>query len=552
MADDDKRKQSDQVNKKSPPRLVKLNGKSDEVYDSYGYRIEKSKPAAQPPKREQKDGQRRRAVDNAPSKTPQKQQKSLYAGSQPAKPKSQTPAPMQRSSQKMDMPSHEKRISERAPRKRKALYSMLKVGVFVVIAALIIVIILYNKDEKENAIKTAFLSTGTIENSITADVNIIRDEYNVLAGYSGKLITNVNEGDRVAVGTVIAYVVKPEYENDLNKLRDIEDKIATAQNASSYVNTSQTSQIGTLNTNILKLTFELSKMSGTPSGIRHYSEVIKELNSQFQMKNDIMMNSETADAYITTLQAQRAEIMNKLGASMYEIKAQQAGVISFYTDLEEQNASAKAKEISTYISKKGGADNILSENALTFNTSELKNKIGTSVTDSDIVARITPDVTYYLTADVTNCNYSGLSEGKKVSVKASGREFTVDATVVELKRYGDKTYALLQSSTGIAGTISKRIVKSDIIIDYSEGIKVPKRALAEWDAAGVTARIAIVRSNYVSFVYVTVLAVDSEYAIINNSNGFTSPEDQGITSVRINDLYVVNCEKVTDGQIIGG
>ena len=110
----------------------------------------------------------------------------------------------------------------------------------------------------------------------------------------------------------------------------------------------------------------------------------------------------------------------------------------------------------------------------------------------------------------------------------------------------------MKSSAGIAGTISGRVVNCDVVVDSSEGIKVPKRALAEWDSAGVTARIAIVRSNYVSYVYVNVLAEDGEYAIISNSNGFGSEEEDAITSVRINDLYVVNYEKVTEGQIIGG
>ena len=62
----------------------------------------------------------------------------------------------------------------------------------------------------------------------------------------------------------------------------------------------------------------------------------------------------------------------------------------------------------------------------------------------------------------------------------------------ELLRYGEKTYLLMKSSAGIAGTISGRVVNCDVVVDSSEGIKVPKRALAEWDSAGVTARIATV------------------------------------------------------------
>ena len=182
----------------------------------------------------------------------------------------------------------------------------------------------------------------------------------------------------------------------------------------------------------------------------------------------------------------------------------------------------------------------------------MRTHLGQTVSEADLIARITPDVTYYLTADISDTNYGSLQEGKKIQIKAEGREFSVDASVVELLKYGDKMYLLMKSSAGIAGTISKCAVDSDIIVDYSEGMKIPKRALSEWDSAGLTARLAIVRANYVSYVYVSVLAEDSEYAIINHSSNFRDPEAEGITSVRINDLYVVNYEKVTEGQVIGG
>ena len=137
-------------------------------------------------------------------------------------------------------------------------------------------------------------------------------------------------------------------------------------------------------------------------------------------------------------------------------------------------------------------------------------------------------------------------------VRAKNRDFSVEAQVEEVLKYADKTYVLLKSSTGLSGAVSQRIIDTELVIDHMEGIKVPKRALDEWDSAGLTARIAVLRANYVSFVYVNVLAVDGEYAIISPSNDFVSEEDEGITSVRINDIYIVNHETVTEGQIIGG
>ena len=542
MADRDKGRNPNPDQKKSAGRLVKLNGKSGELYDSYGYQIQKPKPApaAAPPKEPKKAAEPDKQAASKKLQQGRTKQQVKPAVRRPYAPKDQAP------------PSHEKRIAERAPKRKRAMATGIKVAVFLVLVGVAILLILYNQGEKTGGIKTAFVTTGTIENSFSVDVNIIRDEFSVSAGFSGKLIAAVNEGDRVAVDSVIAYVVQPEYESDLNMLRDIEDKITTAQNAASYINTSQSAELNSMNTDIADLTSQLSALSGTPSNLESYSEVMQKLKSVFRMKNDIMMNAETADTYITNLKNQRGEVLAKLGNSMHEIKAQQAGVVSFYVESGGQNASEKAKDIAGYISKKGSPDNALPENMLLYGSADLRNMVGGTVGENDIIARITPDVTYYLTADVTNLDYSRFTAGKQIGVKAATREFSVKATIVEVLKYGDRVYLLMQSSNGIAGTISKNVVKSDIVVDYSEGIKVPKRALTEWDAAGLTARITIVRSNYVSYVYVNVLAEDGEYAIINNTNGFASDTDEGVTSVRINDLYVVNYENVTEGQIIGG
>lgn len=556
MAGEDKRKSADKGNIKKTKSLVKLNGKSDERYDNYGYRIEKPRPrqsseiTRESPSVKSAGSHEPESVIKPPKgekrAAPSKQHESLYKSSLSSK------AQQPNSAASKELSSHERRISERAPKRKKNILLAVKVGLFIFLIACTILIILYNKEDNENTPKTTFISTGTIENSFHADVHMIRDESAVTAGFSGKLIAAVNEGDRVAAGTVIAYVVKPEYESDLKKLRDIEDKIATAQSASSYLEISQSTEISTMNENIRDLTYQLSALSGVSSEMRDYSELINKLGDLFQMKNDIMMNAETADAYITALKNERETVLARLGDSMHEIKTQQAGVVSFYADSESQNASGKAQAIAEYINKKGETGNLLSETALYFENTEMRYSVGADVGENDVVARITPDVTYYLAADITGIDYSGLNEGKTILIKASGREFSIDATVQEVLKYGDKMYLLLKSSTGIAGTISRRVVKSDIIVDYCEGIKVPKRALTEWDTARLTARITIVRSNYVSYVYVNVLAEDSEYAIISNSNGFGSENDNEITNIRINDLYVVNYEKVTEGQIIGG
>jgi hypothetical protein len=71
--------------------------------------------------------------------------------------------------------------------------------------------------------------------------------------------------------------------------------------------------------------------------------------------------------------------------------------------------------------------------------------------------------------------------------------------------------------------------------------------LSDWDSAGVTARLTILRSGYVRFAYVNVLGRDNDYAIINSRS--TLDDGSGV-SVRENDEYIVNYDKVYEGQAI--
>ena len=549
MAEDNKRKKT----------LVKLGAK-DERYDSYGHKIEKPAPKPAPKPATRRTVEKSVPVNDSekkpisqPARQPSKATTVKTKEKNEAKPKAKkAPAKKLYSSVPEEkLPSHERRILAREPKRRKNIINAVKVVLLLLLITGVVCLFIFSIGNIDGEIEQAFLTTGSIENVYSAQAHIIRDEYGVTAGFSGKMIATVNDGDRVAAGATIGYIIKPEYENELALLRQTESKITAAQNAASYVENQHT-QLGSINDEINHLTQKLSVISATSSDLSQYGEIIKELNQLFETKHEIVMNADTSDAYITSLKNQRNSILSNLNNYMQEVKTLHAGVVSFYADSQTNVATEKAAMIASYLSKKGETGNSLSENALHFDSSDLLYTVGSEVATGQAVARITPDVNYYIAIDVSKVDYSVFKPGKKITVRAKNRDFSLEAEVEETLKYVDRTYVLLKSSTGIAGSVAQRIVDSEIVIDHLSGLKVPKRALAEWDTAGLTARIAVLRANYVSFVYVNILAEDGEYAIVAPSNNFVTDEDEGITSVRVNDMYIVNHEKVKDGQIIGG
>lgn len=535
MAEDNKRKKA----------LVKL-GEKNERYDSYGHKIEKPierpavvPPQKKPPEKPKEKEEPKTKQKNEENKAPRKKLYSSASVKENPKAGEEKIAP------------HERRILERAPKRKKNIFNIIKVLLILLLIAGTVCMFVFGTGEKDSDIEKAFLTTGTIENLYNVKAHIIHDEYGITAGFSGKMIAAVNDGDRVAAGATIGYIVKPEYESTLEQLRITDSKITAAQNAASYVE-SQHTELGAINEQIAVLTDKLALMSASFSNMTDYYSVIKDMELLFETKHEIMMNEESTDSYINNLKNERSLILNNLKNYMQEVKTSSAGVISFYADDMTSLATEKNNQISGYISKKGENGNYLSESALQHNASVLNYTVGTNVTQGQTVARISPAINYYIAIDVTDVDSSVFRQGKKITVRARNRDFSVEAVVEELLQYSDKTYVLLESSVGLAGSASSRIIDAELIIDYMDGLKVPKRALAEWDSAGLTARITILRANYISYVYVNILAEDGEYAIISPSNDFVAEDDEGITSVRVNDIFVVNYEKVNEGQIIGG
>ena len=86
-----------------------------------------------------------------------------------------------------------------------------------------------------------------------------------------------------------------------------------------------------------------------------------------------------------------------------------------------------------------------------------------------------------------------------------------------------------------------------MVVDFQEGIKVPLRALFDWDAAGVTAALALVRGSYIEYIYVNILIQNDKYAIVTSQSYF-EPED-GTAALRVNDIYIVEHERVEEGQV---
>lgn len=438
------------------------------------------------------------------------------------------------------------REAQRKANKKDKILLGIKIGAFVLVVAGLIFLIV-RKGSNTGKIKTDFIQTGVIDEYFTSEFTFIRTEYEVTSIGTGKVIPAVNEGDKVAAGAIVAHVVRDGYEDALEKLREVESKIAVALNASSYIGSETNVELVAINETIADLRRKLSGLSLT-GDISQYSNYIKELESALEIKNSILAHIDSPNAYIKELQDERSVIYNSLDGYMNEITAPYAGVVSFYLDGNQNTSSISTNKIVEYKQSESGSTDTLVQTITKFDNSDMQYMYGKNVQHGDVIARITPDVTYYISVPCTQAQAKSIHSGDNLMLKSEARDYSVTATVIEVIQNGNNSSVLLETSSGLTSSLSNRRVKGDVILSYTEGIKVVRRCLSEIDSAGVTARIAIVRSGYVEFVYVNILASDGEYVIISNKSQLSQGDD-GI-SVRINDQYVINHEDVREGQVI--
>lgn len=528
----------------SDKKLVRVAGKGqkDQVYDSFGHEITEEQEPNKPKQRVH--GSRTEEVKRAQQdeRTDVNEDEAVSPGydaiTNPKLRKDKISAIQQRKANKIE-------------EKKRIILAALRVGIFLMCICILILIVIIS-GKISNQVNTQYIHRGSIDVSATGTLSFVRNEIPVTSLQDGTFVAYVNEGDRVAKDALIGYVVQSQYQDQLRQLREVEAKLISANQALSYVNATKSPELLVVEDAIQVAATRLSQMAMS-GDMTEYSTCARELNQLYREKNELLMNMETTDSYLQGLQHQRNEILAQIQNSMYPIVAQESGIVSFYTDGKELVVSNVFEQLSSQVAmtdfETPSSCNISDAiwDGLFLPDSSLKPTNGVRVQKNNVIARVTPDVSYYVTMELNAVEGLEIVPHNTVTVRVKENNLLFGAEICGAYRNGKKNLLVLKCSSALMATVSARQVSGEVIFAQTQGLKVPLRALTEWDEAGVTARITVVRSGYVEYVYVNVLATDHDYAVINSKAVF---DDGDGISVRENDEYVVEYEKVKEGQAL--
>lgn len=428
-----------------------------------------------------------------------------------------------------------------SPKTKKTIILIL-IGLALTLA-FVWILIAITKGRTKAKFEVAYIQKGILENNGSGNAFFIRNTKTIASPDEGVFVAKIEEGKRVEAGGVIGYITAPENKNVVDKLSAVKQQIVALRNAEESVVT--TKELAEANAKIVEQKNKLEEMAerGTFSG---YEEALEELTARIAARDEILLATESADVNITELQKLKAEYEQIIDKKMQPVKSEKPGIVSYFISGNEPSENL------IYELFIGGKYDEKTDLLEMFTTKENTNYAGKTVTKGQIICKVVLDQEYFAVVDTDEKTAAELSGVITLTNSTIGYE--AGSTVVN----SGGTRVVISSLRDMKTTMPYEQTSVGFSLSSKSGYSVPTSALTDWDKNNQTARLAIVRAKTVKFVYVGVAAFDEKNAIITNApfkdTEITDPDGNEVEtdddSFRTGDCYVVNAEKVKEGQQI--
>jgi len=378
------------------------------------------------------------------------------------------------------------------------------------------------------------IRNGTIEEYITADAVIVRQE--VLldpSSIDGRFIPEVNEGEKTAAYENVAVVMGNESDEQLREIEDLNARIVKAR-------IEQAEKADFFSEDLAKLDDEIGRkvqdliLACNSRSFKEMGKQRSEIKKIVEKKAEIVAGNST-DAYINSLQQKKESIQESINKNTIKVRSNTSGIVSYRID---------------------GYEKVLTPDRLTELTCEKLDRIretcdpisGESehVQKGEPFVKIIKGVDVYLAADIPTEKARSFEEGDRLTIRINSRDFETTGIITQIKNdENDRSLIIVKMSRGADVLSDLRVVAVDFITKTEEGLKVPLKCLRNISPDGTSAIIMLVKYNVATSRQVDILCSDNEYAIIK------TPENELKKTVNLYDIYLINPDNVEEGDIIG-
>lgn len=421
-----------------------------------------------------------------------------------------------------------------------------KIGIVAIVFTIIIYVVVtaVNANMKNsNELTTEIAVKYDYSESISADAVIIREETLVSNNVAdGVEYYMVNDGDKVAVGSVVAKVFADETDALFyNKVQEIDEKIAVLESLNTpYDNVSTDSAIDAqIYLNICSLLDDVNE-----GNFKDRDSSAESLVYSINQRQRIVGTVSDFNPQIQTLQQERAKYSEAGSSYIAEIKAPNAGY---------------------FVANVDGYENVFDYDNVTEISVEdfSKTYVPENVRDTSI-GKIVSGLDWFIVCKLSADDALSLSHSESYPeiIFSSATEEPVPVDLVALNQASKQSDAVAVFKCNYMNSTlsSLRNEPVQIIINSFEGVRLSKDALhddyvqvvdSEGEPTGETARVQgvyILHGSELMFREVSVIFAGSDFVIVDiNPDSAILKSDKTII---INDEVVIEGDDLYDGKII--
>lgn len=383
-------------------------------------------------------------------------------------------------------------------------------------------------------IETETAGLVTVNTSVDANAYIFRDETVMGKNISGTVVTVVSDGDRVSKGQLVANIY-PGYTESLlqDELNRINRKISILEEStvdSGYVITDLSrldEEIGDIFSDI----YVDGAKGNISDAIDNSAELLVNLN-----KRDIIVDSERDfSTEKEQLLAQRREIEAKINSESQSVYAVSSGY--FYSGVD-------------------GYEEIFSTDKIDTLTLEELSELSEASPASGGAIKLINDIVWYTACEIPSekCAVLEIGDSYTLLFPENGNQKISMKLVRKIEKNTSPYSAVVFRANVMPVSFNyKRSQDAKIILDTTEGLTVPKKALRKLNGEN---GVYILVGDVVHYRSVEIIDETDNYYIVDtgeNAKAFEEAEDKKTQTkpLSLYDNVIVSGKELFDGKIVG-
>ncbi len=427
------------------------------------------------------------------------------------------------------MPQNQQEITSSKPSKSKSLMKITGLLLKLSLGVAITVVCVYFAGSGSTLV-TDITEQGVLQQKISVDGFIVRDEAVVDSPINGVVQTHVAYNTRVPIGSKLATVYDSGISDSLlAKLKNVEDRISYYSDASiakEYI-FSESYQVDT------KIQDLISDLADEISG-RNIDAIDTKLE-----EIDLLINQK---AYIEGRAEinRSSEILNQLYREKQQLTAAIGVNISNF-DVYTPTPGLFVKHLDG-LEGKLTLDYVLNSQIANLSTQAI-HAIPPGKTEG--IGKVVDNFVWYYCFVIDKKHIEGLNVGSRlgITIPATGEEIT--GTVSHILVDGDKSLVAISCRSSFNGCYEMRFLTADVVFKSYSGFKIPLNAIR---VAEDGSKSVFVVSDHIAYQRdVQLIYNDKQYAVVKRTETF-DPSYQ--KSLKLYDEVIVAGQNISHGKVV--